>query len=116
MSLARFTDPISIIVASLEAGRRGKRTDRQQPPETLEHVASLIRQGCSRGIVPQWVLRKAPGVEFSTEELHKIADYVEESFISGEFEPDDDQVIVREGIDGMIVHPVSRAWRIEFYE
>ena len=95
MSLARFTAPADIIATELQAGRRGQRITGQADPDTLDRIASLLRQGLTRGIKPQWTLRCAIGVTFDQSQLNEIAEQVEEAFVSGEFPLD---------------------WRVDIYE
>lgn len=83
-NLARYADPATAIIDSLELGKRGERVTTTFEPETYERVATLLRTGIQRGIIPQWTLRREIGVNFDQDQLNEIADQVEEGFSEGE--------------------------------
>lgn len=84
MSLAAYSSPVEIILTELQSGQRGQRQTTQVAPDTLEHIARLLKQSVTRGIVPKWTLRTEVGVTPTADQLLQIATQVEEAFISGE--------------------------------
>jgi hypothetical protein len=83
-TLAQFANPLDGMMVELSLGRRGSIDVIVPDGDECDHIASLLRKGCTMGIgILQWDLRTAPGVRFPQDRLDAIAGEVEEGIMRG---------------------------------
>lgn len=94
MTLAMYIDPATVL-EECQSRRPKKRVDTQPDADTVCHIATLLKQGVRRGIVPQWTLKVDININPTHDDLTEIAEQMAEGYSAG-------------------FSPIE--WRIEHYE
>lgn len=82
MNQARFEQIADIIHAEADVAKRNEPMDITPDGDTLDRIAMLMRKGVTRGIYPQWSIRKDINAQFCRESLAQIAEKVEDGYTS----------------------------------